>query len=90
MKKTGSLLLFLLAIVLLTGILKSQLYHHGKLGNLSDTLLTSDRFRQMELSRENLEILAEFQSEGYSPGRILSVLLPWNDFRTSPASLWTL
>lgn len=90
MKKTGSLLLFLLAFVLLTGILKSQLYHHGKLGNLSDTLLTSDRFRQMELSRENLEILAEFQSKGYSPGRILSVLLPWNDFRTSPASLWTL
>lgn len=90
MKKAGGYILFLLAFILLSGILQNQLYHHGKTMNLSENLCDSDVFRRMDLSKEALESLVELQNRGYSPGRVLAVLLPWNHFQTPPKVIWNL
>ena len=47
----------------------------------------SSVFREMELSEEALISLNELLEEGYEPGRLLSVLLPWRNFRISAEDL---
>ena len=56
--------------------------------NLSENQKESSVFREMELSEEALSSLNDLLEEGYEPGRLLSVLLPWENFRIPPESVW--
>lgn len=88
MKKNYGLFLITLAIIILCGVLKSQILRHGRIMNLSEDLISSKEFRQMELTEEALSALRNMESSGYSKGCLLAALLPWNDFRTPPKAKW--
>lgn len=90
MKKIGALLLLTFAFAVLTGTLEDQLLRHGKTMNLSDDLIYSDKFRRMDLSDEALFALRDLEDSGHPKGRLLAVLLPWEDFSTPPKVSWDL
>ena len=56
--------------------------------NLSGNLRESSVFREMEFSPEALASLDALMEDGYEPGRLLSVLLPWRDFHLPPKTVW--
>ena len=87
MGKNGKQAVLLLTLVFFCGIFRGQLFRHARLMNLSGNLRESSVFREMELSEEALISLNELLEEGYEPGRLLSVLLPWENFRIPPFSL---
>jgi len=90
MKRMCASVLFLCLLIILTGIFKEQLYRHGKYANLSDKLCSSNEFRRMDLTLSAIKILYDLNEQGYTPGRVLSVFYPWNQFQTPPSVIWNL
>ena len=90
MEKNGKQAVFLLVLMIFCGIFRGQLFHHARMRNLSGDLRESGAFREMELSPEALASLEGLMEDGYGPGRLLSVLLPWKEFRLPPEVSWDL
>ena len=88
MGKNGKTAVLLLVLMFFCGIFRTQLLRHARMRNLSENQKESSVFREMELSEEALISLNELLEEGYEPGRLLSVLLPWENFRIPPESVW--
>ena len=51
-------------------------------------LAVSPHPEEMEFSPEALASLDALMEDGYEPGRLLSVLLPWRDFHLPPKTVW--
>lgn len=88
MGKNGKQAVLLLTLVFFCGIFRGQLFRHARLMNLSGNLRESSVFREMEFSPEALASLDALMEDGYEPGRLLSVLLPWRDFHLPPKTVW--
>ena len=88
MGKNGKQAVLLLTLVFFCGIFRGQLFRHARRMNLSGNLRESSVFREMEFSPEALASLDALMEDGYEPGRLLSVLLPWRDFRVPPKTVW--
>ncbi|MEI3205007.1 MAG: M23 family metallopeptidase [Lachnospiraceae bacterium] len=88
MGKNGKQAVLLLTLVFFCGIFRGQLFRHARLMNLSGNLRESSVFREMEFSPEALVSLDALMEDGYEPGRLLSVLLPWRDFHLPPKTVW--
>ena len=88
MGKNGKQAVLLLTLVFFCGIFRGRLFRHARLMNLSGNLRESSVFREMEFSPEALASLDALMEDGYEPGRLLSVLLPWRDFHLPPKTVW--
>ena len=88
MGKNGKTAVLLLVLMFFCGIFRTQLLRHARMRNLSENQKESSVFREMEFSPEALASLDALMEDGYEPGRLLSVLLPWRDFHLPPKTVW--